>query len=232
MRMAFGMAALVTCIAAQPATAREEPVFSGEVPAPVAAFQGGNLFPIGTAYQPGAAIPAAGALPPVTFFPAIAALSAMTTLPIAGDFRLHATVAVTDQAPSVDADSRLRHRIASAMMEFYPVTGTGFHLSAGMRMFSRTNFMAEAEKFTGGLLFAPHGMGNSAVRNGFKRYTPAMTVGYTRMIQRDLSLGLEAGSLLGHAYSGIPGRIHNGASLGGSGAAMNPIMNLVVGARF
>ena len=203
MRMAFTMAALVTCIAAQPAFAREEPAFRGDTPAPTAAFQPATQFQ---------AVP--GALP-------------------GGDFRLQATIAAPAKPSVPDADARLRHRIASSMMDLYPVDGTGFHLSAGMRMFARTNFMAEAEKFTNGLLWAPHGMGNSSMRTGFKRYTPAMTVGYTHMIQHDLSLGLEAGSMLGRAYNGIPGRIHGfGSSSGSGGAGLNPIMNLVVGARF
>ena len=129
-------------------------------------------------------------------------------------------------------DPLLRQRLATAMMEYYP-SGHGLHFSAGIRMFERTNFLRDADLATHGLLYNPRGMNADGVRAGFRRYTPAVAMGYSRDVARGLTIGLEGGAMMGRANNSMP-RSFRLAATGSSDErnGFNPIANMVVGWHF
>lgn len=151
---------------------------------------------------------------------------------LAPDFRIRTDLLTTSTSlnPLRDPTGPMQHRFASSMIDYYPLAGSGLRLSAGMRFFQVANFLKDAEKATAGLLYNPRLPGSgAAVRTGFNRHTPAATVGYTSTFKNAL-VGLEVGSLIGHANANLPramDRLSN-RSRGG----MNPIANVVFGLRF
>jgi len=132
----------------------------------------------------------------------------------------------------LDDPVHVRQRLRSSMLEFYP-SGDGFHIGAGLRMFERQNFFADAQRVTHGVLYNPRGLGDEAPRAGFRRYTPAVTAGYTRTLAHDVTLGLEGGAMLTRATASMP-RSYRLATTGGIGdrGGFNPVANMVVGYRF
>lgn len=144
---------------------------------------------------------------------------------------------VTTVRPSlgeqIDAAGRVRQRLRSSMLEFYP-SGDGFHLAAGVRMFERQNFLGDAQRVTHGLLYNPRGTNAESIRAGFRSYTPAVTMGYTRTVSEGLTLGLEGGALLGRAASSMPRsfRLATTGTNGGEHGGLNPVANMVVGFHF
>ena len=152
------------------------------------------------------------------------------------DFRLRVEFVV---APSYglldDPNSNLQRRFASSMMDLYPVTGQGFHLSGGLRFYRRTNFVRDAEKLTQGLLYNPRMPGGGiGMKGGFKRFTPALTFGYNQVVHHNLILGIEAGTLLGRVNSSTPKTFRGGqmVDLDNRPSRLNPILNVVAGFRF
>ena len=188
----------------------------------------------------GMAAPALAAEPAVTVAdvaaPGLAA--PMGTAPLvearfvtAGDNRFTTTTKLVSTQFASDVTA-LRHRFASSMMEFYPIANSGFHFSSGMHMFNTTNFLREADKLTNNLLWSPSLRGSGGVRTGFKRQTPAMTVGYTRTVAQKLAVGLEAGTLMGRVNSSMRSSLGRGFSDGADDHKMNPVASLVFGMKF
>lgn len=151
-----------------------------------------------------------------------------TSLPASAQ-TISAIVVVPDH-PLVGSGERFRRRADSAMADFYPIDGIGVHLSGGMRFFNNASFLRDAAKSTGGLLYQPRSLGNSGMRWGYRR-TPAMAVGYTQSLDKDVVLGVEIGAMAGRATSpirrfGLSGRRRDG----GHGA--NSVVHLVLGFKF
>lgn len=147
------------------------------------------------------------------------------------DFRVRlamvTSAAVTDTL--LGPDGAMQHRFASSMIDYYPFHGSGLHLSGGMKFFSVANFVRDAEKATGGLLYIPRLPGTSSgVRTGFNRRTPAATVGYSGKYKNAL-FGVEMGTLVGAANADLP---RSYRALGERRGGLNPIANLVVGMKF
>ena len=102
----------------------------------------------------------------------------------------------------------VRPRFVGGMVDIYPSSSSGFRLSTGTRYFSRANFWVAAEQTTRGLLYDPHwSRGGRGLARGFRRYTPAVTLGYDLQPLRGLVVGLEGGALNGRAIQPVgPGR--------------------------
>lgn len=150
---------------------------------------------------------------------------------VAPDLRVRLAVLTTSATfdPLQDPDGPMKHRFASSMIDYYPFRGSGLHVSGGMKFFSVANFVRDAEKATGGLLFAPRLPGaGSEVRTGFNRRTPAATVGYSGTYHNAM-FGVEMGTLIGAANASLP---RSYRVLGDRPGGLNPIANLVVGLKF
>ncbi|WP_174292150.1 hypothetical protein [Sphingomonas bacterium] len=132
-------------------------------------------------------------------------------------------------------DAGLRRRFTgNSMVEFYPVAGSGFHLSGGTRLFSRRNFITETENSGRGLLAVSRSnMAPIATRAGFKRFNPALTAGYTFAVSHLAQIGIEGGALMSHAFAAAPGLPHHAFGYRNDNA-MRPdaIANLVFGLHF
>ncbi len=118
----------------------------------------------------------------------------------------------------------VRPRFVGGMVDVYPSSETGFRFSVGTRYFARTNFWIAAEQATRGILYDPHmTRGGRGLIRGYRRYTPAMTLGYDREMAPGLVLGVEGGALAGPAMLRVrPGRDRlSGGRDGDSG--INPI---------
>lgn len=102
----------------------------------------------------------------------------------------------------------VRPRFVGGMIDIYPSSGSGFRFSAGTRYFARTNYWVAAEQTTRGLLYDPHWQrGGRGLARGFRRYTPAVTMGYDLQPAPGLVIGLEGGALTGRAIMPVgPGR--------------------------
>jgi hypothetical protein len=161
---------------------------------------------------------------------------ALGTVRATRDFRFRTGLGAASPLSPDDLMNRVHTRFVTAMVDFYPIEGKGFHLSAGTRFFARRNFTEEAENATRYLIYVPRG-GGGGLRGGFKRFTPAATVGYTGDLAEGMSLGLEAGARLGRAFTGMP-RLRRMASdsntegARGDGSKPNPMVNMVFGLRF
>lgn len=147
------------------------------------------------------------------------------------DFRVRADLLTTSASidPFGDPAGAMRHRFASSMVDYYPLGGSGLRLSAGVRFFAVSNFLKDAEKATGGLLYNPRMPNTGAVRTGFSRHTPAATIGYTGSVKNAL-FGFEVGSLLGNANANLPRSMERLSNRARGG--VNPIANIVLGLRF
>jgi hypothetical protein len=150
--------------------------------------------------------------------------------PVRHDLALRIQLAPHSE-PLVGGDSRIQQRIATTMFDFYPAGGLGgFHLSAGLHYYTRYNANLEAQQVTDGKLFIPRGRTGAGIRNGFNRYTPALTAGYSQSLGGDAMIGLEAGALVGRAINAQP--MQNVYDVGETRSGLNPVANLVVGLRF
>ena len=88
----------------------------------------------------------------------------------------------------------VRRRFVGTMVDFYPLGGEGFHLSAGGRLDNRRKVKDLATSNT--LLYAPRGFGTRKCSLG--KVASAMTVGYGSSPEPGVSFGLEAGALMEH----------------------------------
>lgn len=169
----------------------------------------------------------------ITLLPARDALGTGRQTP---DFRIRAGFGAASPRSPDDMMSRMHPRFATAMVDFYPIDGQGFHFSAGSRFFARRNFMAEADNATRGLIYVPRG-GGGGLRGGFKRFTPAATFGYTSDVAEGMSVGIEAGARIGRAFTGMPRMRRFSADATSEGrhgdeSKPNPMVNMVFGFRF
>jgi hypothetical protein len=115
---------------------------------------------------------------------------------IAPNFRLRldpGTVALRPAGESDTQPSLVRRRFAGTMVDFYPLGGEGFRLSAGGRLDNRRK--ANGLVTSNALLYAPKGF---AGRKGgsIKKLASAMTAGYGASPATGLSLGVEAGAVM------------------------------------
>ncbi len=103
----------------------------------------------------------------------------------------------------------VRPRFLRGMVDIYPSTNYGFRFSVGTRYFARRNFWVDADQSTRGLLYDPHmTRGGRGLMRGYRRYTPAATIGYDISPAKGLVLGLEGGAITGRAIAPMrPGRI-------------------------
>jgi len=138
---------------------------------------------------------------------------------MSGNLRLRVGVAATAQGPR----DRIHQRIASSMIDFYPVGSSGFHLSAGTKLY---DVRAGEQATNRGLMVTQRQLNVPGGRPGLKR-TPALTMGYTGQVA-ETSLGLEVGAMRGPVYTDMmrQTRLQRAAD------PINPMVNLVVGRRF
>lgn len=141
-------------------------------------------------------------------------------------------------SPIVAADpltDHVRPKFAVAMVDYFPIQRSGFHLSGGARLYARRNFMAEMDNATRGLLYAPRGSGGG-MRTGYRKFSPALMAGYTGDLSPTTSVGFEMGERMGRAFQGSVHRLVDGLRAvhgdpnGESG--FHPVANLVFQTRF
>lgn len=143
---------------------------------------------------------------------------------LGGNLRLRVAVGTT----GAGARDRLQQRIASSMVEFYPVGDSGFHLSAGTRLYDTR---AGEQATNRGLMVAPRPLNAPGGKIGLKR-TPALTMGYTGSAADGTSIGLEVGAMKGRAYTDANDMARRTRAERIGGNPVNPMINLVVGRRF
>jgi hypothetical protein len=135
------------------------------------------------------------------------------------------------QTDTIVAGGQMRERAASQMADFYPTGGTGFHLSAGLRLFEARSMLRQNLKAMRDLVYLPWSRSNSGVHWGYRR-VPSLMAGYTRSLDEAVSVGIEVGAMLGRAtgsmrrFGGEP--LRRGAGRDGT----NPIVHLLVGVQF
>ena len=163
--------------------------------------------------------------------------SAMVAGPAQPDLRLP-TIKLAPTAPAIAIDeaSMLRHRFTgNSMMEFYPVAGSGFHLSGGSRLYSRRNFNKETEDSAHGALAVTRVTGGSPImsKSSFRKFNPAMTAGYSLVLSKVAQIGLEGGAMMGHLFAAAPGLPHHAFGYRtDNGLRPNAVANLVFGLHF
>jgi hypothetical protein len=141
---------------------------------------------------------------------------------------LTATITESD---TLVTSGRVRNRSFSSMADFYPFESNGFHLSAGLRFFEARSMLRQNEKAMRDLVYLPRSVGNAGVHWGYRRVA-SMAIGYTQPLDRDVSVGLEVGTMMGHAISS--GR-RFGPRLPGDGrreSGPNSIVHLLVNVNF
>ena len=139
--------------------------------------------------------------------------------------RLRVTVATSAPGPR----EHVQQRIASSMVDLYPLGTSGFHLSAGTKMYDPRIGEQATNR---GLMTTPRQTNIPGGRLGMRR-TPAFTLGYTGQIVDRTTMGIEVGAMMGHAYN--TGAADAARRLRGerpAGNPVNPIVNVVVGRRF
>lgn len=198
-----GLAAVGAAVGGTPATAQVAPLGVLTTPAPRTAERAPLLTPIALG----------GTLERTT---------RLTTR-----LRLRVGTMTTGTGPN----GRVHQRLASSMVEYFPFADSGFHLSAGGRLYD-----ARAGEQVGNrplMLSQRPTLGAGGGRIGLRR-TPALTFGYTGTILGDTIVGLEAGAMRGRAYE-IGGRLTRptAGDRGGVGnGPINPVVNFTVGRRF
>ncbi|MBW8755885.1 MAG: hypothetical protein JF595_17420 [Sphingomonadales bacterium] len=130
-------------------------------------------------------------------------------------------------------DSNLRMRLGVSMVDYYPIGGQAFHLSVGLRLFARHNFVREAERASGQRLSTPRGF--PGLGSGVRRYTPAAMIGYNLPLYPDASLGFEGGAVAGRLDSiapGLDGRHSLAAVHMYPQSRINPVIRTALALRF
>ena len=148
--------------------------------------------------------------------------------PAPTDFRLHASAAATAKpAPLVDAPGgQLRTGFGNSQVELYPFANSGFHLSAGGRLYGRTG-RPRTDNEQARLLAGPRGPG---LRSG-RRSSPAALVGIAREVGDGLAVGVDGGAALGR-IDNAPGRLRlTGRESGGDGR-VNEVGRVTMRYRF
>ena len=197
---------------------------------------GAIVLALGMAAQPAFAGEGAAPLPggSAPLFTTIASIGLVG--PVLTDLRLPTvTLAPVQPTIALDDQSMLRRRFTGAtMMEFYPVAASGFHLSAGARLYSRRNFTKETEDSAHGALAVTRSISAPmATRPGFRRFNPAVTAGYTMALSAMTRIGIEGGAMMGHLFASTPGLPHHAFGFTSENAFRpNPVANLVFGMHF
>jgi hypothetical protein len=143
---------------------------------------------------------------------------------LTANLRLRVTTIATAAGPR----EKMHQRLGSSMVEFYPVGTSGFHLSAGTRMYNPR----AGEQWTGrGLVGAPRQLNVPGSRAGLRR-TPALTLGYTGALADRTRIGVEIGAMKGSAYASATDATRRLRGERGAGNPVNPMVHLVVGRRF
>jgi hypothetical protein len=128
-------------------------------------------------------------------------------------------------------DDMVRPRFIGGMIDLYPTERSGIRLSIGTRYFARPNFWIAAEQATGGILYDPHmTRGGRSLSRGFRRSTPAMTLGYDREVSKGFVLGLEGGALSDRAIMPTRPSRWSAAGVRDGGFGLNPVATM--SARF
>ena len=156
--------------------------------------------------------------------------------PVLVDLRLP-TVTLTPNAPTItlDENSMLRRRFTGvSMMEFYPVANSGFHLSAGSRLYSRRNFSKETEDSAHGLLATTRINAAPIVsKASLRKFNPAITAGYTMALSAMTRIGVEGGAMMGRMFASTPGLPHHAFGYTSENSFRpNAVANLVFGMHF
>lgn len=172
-------------------------------------------------------MPVTGAPQPTVRAPLLQPLalgsSVEKTTRLSTNLRVRIAVAATAQGPR----DRIHQRIASSMVDFYPVGSSGFHLSAGTKLYDpRTGEQATNR----GLMVAPKQPNIPGSKVGLKR-TPALTLGYSGELAERTSVGIEVGAMKGRAYNNASDLTRQ-TRAERIGNPVNPMVNLVVGRRF
>jgi|GEM_PF-1481961 len=124
-------------------------------------------------------------------------------------------------------EDMVRPRFVGGMVDLYPSDHSGMRLSVGTRYFARPNFWIAAEQATAGILYDPHmTRGGLALPRGFRRYTPAMTLGYDREVSRGFVLGLEGGALTDRAILPVRPARWSAAGVNDGRSGLNPIATM------
>ena len=196
---------------------------------------GAIVLALGMAAQP--AFAAEGSAMPAGAAPLFATtISTGLIGPVLADLRLP-TVTLAPSAPTIalDENSMLRRRFTGvSMMEFYPVANSGFHLSAGVRLYSRRNFSKETEDSAHGLLATTRVNAAPIVsRAGLRKFNPALTAGYTMALSAMTRIGVEGGAMMGRLFASAPGLPHHAFGSGSENSFRpNAVANLVFGMHF
>lgn len=149
---------------------------------------------------------------------------------VGGNLRIRLAVAAGTFAGN-GAREHVQPRVTGSMIDFYPDRSGGFHLSAGTRLYDVAGATG-ASRAAGGLLRTPRPGNAPGARAGLKR-TPAVTLGYTGVVDDDTSVGVEVGAMTGRAYTTTTDMVRRSrADRGGGDGPVNPMVNLVVGRRF
>lgn len=138
---------------------------------------------------------------------------------------------IATSSASAGPNERVHPRLASSMVDIYPLSGSGFHLSAGSRLYDAR---AGEQATSRGLMVSQRILpGAGGGRVGLRR-TPALTVGYSGTVAEATSVGVEVGAMKGRAYDagGRLARPTRGEREGLGNGPINPVVNLVVGRRF
>lgn len=176
---------------------------------------------------------------PVAALAAATAPAAVAKAPAADAFRLGVLTATAALARPVRSmiggmEGALHRRLTGAMFDFFPVAGSGFHLSGGTRLFQRHNFLAETEASARGIMAGPRAIGGATTyRAGFKKFNPAITAGYSLALGKLTQVGVEAGALMSGAYSGPAGLARFAPGYHGEhDFRPNAVAQLTLGTRF
>ena len=173
------------------------------------------------AATPGEAAPATGA---TTVLPRIDPV-ATSGVPLTSTLRLEVTmVRPLAAAPALD----LQQRFDSAMLDYFPADGDGFHVSAGLRLFARHNFLRESARNLDVLLFAPRGTGGNF---GGRRFVPVVMGGFSHRLGSNMMIGADAGAMTGRLYS-APGPTPGSTQRLADSGSINPVARLAFSLRF
>lgn len=163
------------------------------------------------------------------------ARSSETSSRVAANFRVRTNVATVPQGP-LGARDRVHQRLAGSMIDFYPMDGQGFRLSAGSRFYdvrgaSSGSQIAGPDASARALLAVPRTAGAPGGKAGLKRSTPALTMGYAGTLGAATDVGLEVGAMKGRAYATTADIARSGAHEDGGGK-VNPVVSVVLGRHF
>lgn len=144
---------------------------------------------------------------------------------------LSATLTTSDDTVTA---GRVHARYMSSMGDFYPAgDDSGFHVSAGLGLFERRSMLRQNLEEMRDLVYLPYTRSNSGVHWGYRRVA-TIAAGYTQPIDDNVSLGIEAGAMMGRALSRGGRRMGLRRLADGDGphSGPNPVVHLVLDVNF